>query len=100
VGELRHRLDAGDELFLLDVRESFEYDIARIEGSQLIPLGDLNQRMGELAKSKEIVVLCKSGARSATAVDILRRSGFAKAFNLEGGIDAWADQIDPTMQKY
>jgi adenylyltransferase/sulfurtransferase len=100
VGELRHRLNAGGELFLLDVREPFEYDIARIEGSQLIPLGDLNQRMGELAKSKEIVVLCKSGARSATAVDILRRSGFAKAFNLEGGIDAWADQIDPTMPKY
>jgi len=98
--ELQQKLAAGGELLVLDVREPFEFDIASIEGSQLIPLGQLGERMGELPKGKETVVLCKSGVRSAHAVELLQRSGFEKAFNLEGGIDAWANQIDPTMQKY
>jgi rhodanese-related sulfurtransferase len=100
VVELQQKLTAGGELLVLDVREPFEFDIASIEGSQLIPLGQLGERMDELSRGKETVVLCKSGVRSAHAVELLRRSGFEKASNLEGGIDAWADQIDPTMQKY
>jgi molybdopterin/thiamine biosynthesis adenylyltransferase/rhodanese-related sulfurtransferase len=98
--ELQQRLNAGKELLVLDVREPFEFDIANIEGSQLIPLGQLGERMDELPRGKETVVLCKSGVRSAHAVELLQQGGFEKAFNLEGGIDAWADQIDPTMQKY
>jgi len=100
VTELQQKLKAGSELLVLDVREPFEFDIANIEGSQLIPLGDLGQRMDELPRGKETVVLCKSGVRSAHAVELLQKNGFEKAFNLDGGIDAWADQIDPTMQKY
>ena len=98
--ELQQKLAAGGELLVLDVREPFEFDIASIEGSQLIPLGQLDEHMDELSRGKETVVLCKSGVRSAHAVELLQRRGFGKAFNLEGGIDAWADQIDPTMQKY
>ncbi len=100
VAELQQKLTAGKELLVLDVREPFEFDIANIEGSQLIPLGQLSERMDELQKGKETVVLCKSGVRSAHAVELLQKRGFANAVNLAGGIDAWADQIDPTMQKY
>jgi adenylyltransferase/sulfurtransferase len=98
--ELQRKLETGGELLVLDVREPFEFEIASIEGSRLIPLGQLGERVDELQRERETVVLCKSGVRSARAVELLQRSGFGKAFNLEGGIDAWADQIDPTMQKY
>jgi adenylyltransferase/sulfurtransferase len=98
--ELQQKLTAGGELLVLDVREPFEFEMASIDGSRLIPLAQLGERMDELQKEKEMVVLCKSGMRSAYAVELLQRNGFHKAFNLEGGIDAWADQIDPTMQKY
>jgi adenylyltransferase/sulfurtransferase len=100
VAELRHKLDAGGELLVLDVREPFEFEMASIDGSRLIPLAELGERMAELPKGKETVVLCKSGMRSAYAVELLQRNGFQNAFNLEGGIDAWAEQIDPAMQKY
>ena len=84
---------------MLDVREPHEYQIVNING-HLIPLGDLPTRVHELDSSREIVVHCKSGARSAKAVDFLRKSGFKRATNLTGGILAWAERIDPSLPKY
>ena len=97
--ELKRRLDAGEDIFVLDVREPHEYQICSIHGN-LIPLGDLPRRVHELDSSREIVVHCKSGARSAKAVDFLRQSGFKRVSNLAGGILAWADRVDPTLPKY
>lgn len=97
--ELKHRLDADEDIFVLDVREPHEYQICNIGGS-LIPLGDLPTRVHELDSSREIVAHCKSGARSAKAVDFLRQSGFKRVSNLTGGIMAWADRIDPSLPKY
>jgi adenylyltransferase/sulfurtransferase len=85
---------------IVDVREAFEYEIARIEGSKLISLGELPARFDELAKDEEIILLCKSGTRSAHAAELLRTAGFTRAYSLEGGIDAWANEIDSAMQKY
>jgi adenylyltransferase/sulfurtransferase len=99
VEELKRRLDKGDDLFILDVREPHEYQICNIKG-HLIPLGDLPKRISELDSSKEIVAHCRSGVRSAKAVDFLQQSGFKKVHNLAGGILAWADRVDPTMPKY
>jgi len=97
--ELKQRLDAGDELLVLDVREPHEYRICNL-GGYLIPLRDLPWRIDELDASREIVVHCKMGGRSAKAVDFLKQAGFTKVRNLAGGIDAWAERIDPTMPKY
>jgi adenylyltransferase/sulfurtransferase len=97
--ELKRRLDDREDIFVLDVREPHEYQIVNIKG-HLIPLGDLPTRVHELDSSREIVVHCKSGARSAKAVDFLRKSGFRRATNLTGGILAWADRIDTTLPKY
>src|SRR3982750_3870050 len=99
VEELKRRLDAGDNLFVLDVREPHEYQICNING-HLIPLGDLPKRVHELDSSREIVAHCRSGVRSAKAVDFLWQSGFKKVTNLAGGILAWADRVDPKMPKY
>ena len=99
VEELKRRLDARDDLFILDVREPHEYQICNLNG-HLIPLNDLPRRMGELDPDKEIVVYCRSGSRSARAVEFLRQAGFEHARNLTGGILAWADRIDPKVQKY
>jgi adenylyltransferase/sulfurtransferase len=99
VEELKQRLDKGDDIFVLDVREPHEYQICNING-HLIPLGDLPKRVSELDSSREIVAHCRSGARSAKAVDFLRRAGFKKVRNLAGGILAWADRVDPKMPKY
>ena len=99
VEELKRRLDAGENLFVLDVREPHEYQICNI-GGYLIPLGDLPKRVSELDTSREIVAHCRSGARSAKAVNFLRQSGFKKVTNLAGGILAWADRVDPAMPKY
>jgi adenylyltransferase/sulfurtransferase len=96
---LKRRLDAMEEVFVLDVREQHEYQIVNIKG-HLIPLGDLPTRVHELDSSREIVVHCKSGMRSAKAVSYLRQSGFKYAANLTGGILAWADRIDPSLPKY
>jgi sulfur-carrier protein adenylyltransferase/sulfurtransferase len=98
--ELKQRLDRGDELFILDVREPSEYQICKLEGSTLIPLGELPKRMHELDTAKEMVVHCKLGGRSQKAVDLLRQSGFKKIKNLVGGIDAWAQHVDPKMPRY
>jgi sulfur-carrier protein adenylyltransferase/sulfurtransferase len=99
VEELKQRLDRGDDLFILDVREPHEYQICNI-GGHLIPLGDLPKRVNELDTSKEIVAHCRSGVRSAKAVNFLRQAGFKKVHNLAGGILAWADRVDPSMPKY
>jgi adenylyltransferase/sulfurtransferase len=99
VEELKRRLDAGDDLFVLDVREPHEYQICNING-YLIPLGDLPKRVSELDSSREIVAHCRSGVRSAKAVDFLKQAGFRKVTNLAGGILAWADRVDPKMPKY
>jgi len=99
VEELKQRLDKGDDIFVLDVREPHEYQICNING-HLIPLGDLPKRVSELDSSREIVAHCRSGARSAKAVDFLRQAGFKKVRNLAGGILAWADRVDPKMPKY
>ena len=99
VEELKRRLDAGEDLFVLDVREPHEYQICNING-HLIPLGDLPKRVNELDSSREIVAHCRSGVRSAKAVDFLRQAGFKKVHNLAGGILAWADRVDPKMPKY
>src|ERR1700712_759790 len=92
--ELKAKQDPGDNFVLLDVREPFEYDICRIPGSRLIPLGQLPSRMSELDSADEIVLQCKSGARSARALQLLQEAGFGKLSNLEGGIVAWSDQVD------
>jgi len=99
VEELKQRLDRGDDLFILDVREPHEYQICNI-GGHLIPLGDLPKRVNELDTSREIVAHCRSGVRSAKAVNFLRQAGFKKVHNLAGGILAWADRVDPSMPKY
>ena len=99
VEELKSRLDSGEDVFVLDVREPHEYQICNISG-YLIPLGDLPKRVHELDSSREIVAHCRSGARSAKAVDFLRQAGFKKVHNLAGGILAWADRVDPKMPKY
>jgi sulfur-carrier protein adenylyltransferase/sulfurtransferase len=99
VEELKRRLDAGDDLFVLDVREPHEYQICNING-HLIPLGDLPNRVHELDSSREIVAHCRSGVRSAKAVAFLHQAGFKKVHNLAGGILAWADRVDPRMPKY
>jgi len=103
VTELKQKLDAGDDVFILDVREPFEYQIARIEGrvgGYLIPLGELPQRISELDTAREIVVQCKSGGRSQRAAEFLAQNGFKKLHNLAGGITAWSNEIDPDVPKY
>lgn len=99
VEELKGRLDAGQDVFLLDVREPHEYEIANLGGT-LIPLNDLPKRVNELDSSHEIVVYCASGIRSGKAVRFLTDVGFRKVKNLVGGISAWADKIDQTMPSY
>jgi rhodanese-related sulfurtransferase len=97
---LKDKIDKKNPMVILDVREKFEYDIARIEGSQLIPLDQLPDRISEIDRNAEVVALCHTGVRSAMAVQFLQGHGYARSFNLAGGIDAWAHEIDPTMQKY
>ena len=97
--ELKTRLDRGDDLYILDVREPHEYQICNI-GGHLIPLGELSRRAAELDSSKEIVAHCRSGKRSADAVDFLCKAGFKKIWNLKGGILAWSDEVDPSVPKY
>ena len=97
--ELKARLDRGDDLFILDVRETHEYQICNLNG-HLIPLGELTRRVHELDSSREIVAHCRSGKRSADAVQFLKQAGFRKIWNLKGGILAWSDEVDPSVPKY
>ena len=99
VQELKQRLDAGEDLFILDVREPYEYQIANI-GGKLIPMNDVPQRLAEIDRNREIVVQCKVGGRSQRVAEFLAQSGYANVKNLAGGILAWADQIDPKVPKY
>ena len=96
---LKARLDRGDDLFILDVREPHEYQICNM-GGHLIPLGELSRRVNELDSSREIVAHCRSGKRSAEAVEFLRSAGFRKVLNLKGGILAWSDEVDASVPKY
>ena len=98
--ELKQMIDRGDKFLLLDVREPHEYQIARIPGSTLIPLGDLPKRLNELDKSADIVAQCKTGGRSQKAVDLLKQNGFQHVRNMTGGITAWSDKVDPSVPKY
>ena len=99
VEELKKRLDERGAFDLIDVREPHEYEIARIQGSKLIPLGTLPQRLAELDRSREYLVHCKMGGRSAKAVKLLREQGY-KATNIAGGITAWSERIDPSVPTY
>jgi adenylyltransferase/sulfurtransferase len=97
--DLKRRLDAGEDVFVLDVREPHEYQIVNI-GAPLIPLGDLPNRLGELDANREIVIHCKTGGRSQRAAEFLQKSGFKNVSNLAGGITAWATDVDPKLPKY
>jgi molybdopterin/thiamine biosynthesis adenylyltransferase/rhodanese-related sulfurtransferase len=98
--ELKTKIDRKDKFVLVDVREPFEYDISRIPGSKLIPLGELPARLSELDSADEIVLHCKVGGRSAKALRVLQEAGFRKLNNLQGGITAWSDDVDPSVPKY
>ncbi len=100
VVDLKKKIDAKEKFVLLDVREPFEWDICHLDGVKLIPVGELPSRMSELDSADEIVIHCKSGMRSAKAVRLLQEAGFAKLHNVEGGITAWAEQIDESVPKY
>jgi molybdopterin/thiamine biosynthesis adenylyltransferase/rhodanese-related sulfurtransferase/molybdopterin converting factor small subunit len=98
--ELKKRLDRGDPITILDVREPNEYQINRIAGATLIPLGEVPRRYAELDPDQEMVVHCKMGGRSAKAAEFLRSVGFKKVLNLKGGILDWIEKVDPTQPKY
>jgi molybdopterin/thiamine biosynthesis adenylyltransferase/rhodanese-related sulfurtransferase len=98
--ELKTKIDRKEKFVLVDVREPFEYDISRIPGSKLIPLGELPARLSELDSADDIVLHCKVGGRSAKALRILQEAGFRKLNNLQGGITAWSEDVDPSIPKY
>jgi adenylyltransferase/sulfurtransferase len=99
--ELKQRIDRGDDIQIIDVREADEYQFARIPDSVHIPLGQVLNRMSEIDPSRETVVHCKMGGRSAHAIEALKRAGFqGNLSNLKGGITAWSNEVDPTVPKY
>jgi rhodanese-related sulfurtransferase len=99
--ELKQKIDAGEDVQIVDVREQKEYDFAKIPNTKLIPLGQILNRMDEIDSSKETVVHCKGGGRSAQAIEALRRAGFqGELKNLKGGITAWSNEVDSTVPKY
>ena len=100
VTDLKARMDRGEKLTIVDVREPQEFQICRIPGTTLIPLGDVPARVNELDPNQEIIVHCKMGGRSAKAADFLRSVGFKDVKNLKGGILDWSDKIDPSVPKY
>jgi rhodanese-related sulfurtransferase len=100
VRDLKIRQDQGDAIFLLDVREPHEYSIAKLEGSVLIPLGELANSLDKLDKNTEIVAYCHKGMRSADAVGFLLQQGFANVKNLIGGIESWSIEIDNAVPRY
>ena len=93
-------MDSGENLTVIDVREPYEYAIARIPGTKLIPLGQIEERAGELNPHAEIILQCRSGKRSADALNRLKAKGFTRLKNLVGGITAWSEEIDPSVPKY
>lgn len=99
--ELKQRLDDGENVQIIDVREQREYDFASIPNTKLIPLAQVPQRQDEIDQSREAVIMCRSGGRSAQAIQFLQRMGYqGKLTNLKGGILAWSDEVDPTVPKY
>ena len=98
--ELKGRLDKGDKLVLVDVREEWEYSLAKLDGSILIPLGTLPQSFNQLNRDSEIIAICHMGMRSADATNFLIQQGFTNVKNLVGGIDAWSTQVDGTVPRY
>ena len=99
--ELKQRLDGGEDIQIIDVREPNEYETARLDNSKLIPLGQVVNRMAEIDPSPVTVVHCKMGGRSAKAIEALQRAGFAgRLLNLKGGITAWSNEVDPSVPKY
>jgi len=99
VKELKRRIDAGEDVQLIDVREPYEYQIAHI-GGKLIPQNDVPNRLAEIDRDREVVVHCRSGARSQRIAEFLQQAGYSNVVNLAGGILAWSDEIDPSVQKY
>jgi adenylyltransferase/sulfurtransferase len=99
VKELKRRIDAGEDVQLIDVREPYEYQIAQI-GGKLIPQNDVPKRLAEIDRNREVIVHCRSGARSQRVAEFLAQSGYSRVANLAGGILAWSDEIDPKVQKY
>ena len=97
--ELKVRFELGDRPLLLDVREPWEFDVARIEGSRLIPMGELPERFSELDPAAETVVICHHGSRSAYVARALGEAGFARVLNLQGGLDAYSD-VDESVPRY
>ena len=99
--ELKRRIDAGDDIQLIDVRQPDENAFAKIPGSKLIPLGDVVRRMNEINAGRETVVHCKMGGRSAKAIELLKQAGYTGELkNLKGGITAWSNEVDPKVPKY
>jgi adenylyltransferase/sulfurtransferase len=98
--EVKSKIDRHDPFVLIDVREPHEYQIGHIPYAKLIPLGDLPKRVKELNSADEIVAHCKSGMRSAKAIEFLKQAGFTKLKNMKGGILAWSDKVDPSVPKY
>ena len=99
--ELKKKFDDKDDFQLIDVRQPDEYAFATIEGAKLLPLGDIIKRMDELDPSKEVILQCKMGGRSARAIEALRSAGYTGTLkNLRGGITAWSNEVDPKIPKY
>jgi len=98
--ELKTKMDRGDDLVLIDVREPEEYAICRIPGAKLIPRATLPERLHELSSADDIVVHCRSGVRSGAAVEFMKQAGYRKVKNLVGGILRWSDDVDPSVPKY
>ncbi len=98
--ELKGKMDRKENFVLLDVREQTEWDICHIEGAKLIPLREVPTRFKELSPNEEMVVYCHHGGRSERAAGFLRQQGFSKVANLQGGIDAWSEDVDPAMPRY
>ena len=99
--DLKGRMDAGDDIQLIDVRQPEEWAFAKIEGAKLIPLGEILKRMGEIDENRETVLHCKAGVRSARAGEALKQAGFkGEVKSLRGGITAWSNEVDPKVPKY
>ena len=99
--ELKQRMDSGEDVQLIDVRQPDEHEFARIKGAKLIPLGDIVKRIDELDANREVILHCKAGGRSAKAIEMLQKAGFtAELKNLKGGITAWSNEVDPKIPKY
>lgn len=99
--ELKRRMDAGEDIQLIDVRQPDEFAFAKIKGAKLIPLGEIVRRINEIDADKEAIFQCKAGGRSAKAIEMLTRAGFqGKMSNLKGGITAWSNEVDSSVPKY